>query len=192
MLDKFKFYLIGAAFLFFIALTVSNNINHKRYLRERSRADVAENNFFNSIQDNQDKSQFILRQDQVIGKIKIERDSLAKELQIRPKTITKIVERVITQTDTIIKDLPVYMIGKNEWSVSDSDKCFVWKGIAKLTDDSLNVNRTLFSYHNNITEVFYSQRDKILFLRIGKKRTYQKTLSECGGERVREIIITKP
>jgi len=142
--------------------------------------------------ENRTETTLFLKQKELSGQLLKERDSLANALKIRPKTITKFVDRVITEHDTVPGKVPVTEISKNTWKISDSDKCWTWTGIAKLSNDSLNVTRTLFDYHNKITDVFWSQRAKqFLWFRIGKKKTYHKTMSECGDVSTKEINILK-
>jgi hypothetical protein len=118
-------------------------------------------------------------------------DSLSKALKIRPKTITKYIEVEKTIHDTIDKPVYVYPV-KDTWLLADSGKCWVWEAVAKISNDSLKVNRTNFDYHDKLTQFFFWEREKkFLFIHFGKKRYYQKSYSDCGTDKTLVIDIKK-
>ena len=113
-----------------------------------------------------------------------------KSLSIKPKEVTKIVYRYITDIDTV--DRPVYVdYRKTHWMVSDTGNCFTWSGMAFLSDTTLKVTRTEFYYQNQTTDYFYQSRPhKFLGIRYGKKKVRQLTVPVCGtaSEKVIEIL----
>lgn len=120
-------------------------------------------------------------------------DSLTTALQIKPKTVLKTVEKEVRVTDTIPKEVPVYILGRDKWFISDTDKCWSWSAIATVKGDSLDINRTNFNYHNKTTDIYYWERTKhFWFIKYGKKKTFVKTSSECGESYTREINIKGP
>ena len=192
LLVKFKWYLVAFGVLCLMAFTIWLNVilkQNKTYKLENAR--------LNSNQvvllaraSNYEKLVLTYREAEKQNLIRF--DSLAKLLKIKPKEITKIVEKTIVQTDTVDHLIPVDVIGKDTWLISDKDKCFEWSGVARLKDDSLNVTRTLFNYHNKTDDVFWEHRKyKFLGIRFGKKQTFQQTVSECGNAQTIEISILK-
>ena len=128
--------------------------------------------------------------------LKIANDSikvLLKKMSVPIKVVTKIVEKTVTVNDTVIKEVPVYLVAKNEWKISDRDKCWTWQGIAKLTDDSLSVKRTAFTYQNKTTDVYHRKmKGKFLFFRIySRKEIEMNSVSECGDSFTKIINVTK-
>jgi hypothetical protein len=133
-----------------------------------------------------------LKEKELTRELSTQRDSLAKALKIRPKQVEKIVYRDNTIRDTVIKEVPVIISGKNEWKISDKDKCWSWNAIANLNGDSLKVNRTGFDYHNRTTETYYQKRPKkFLFIHYGKKQNYIEIKPECGEVTVKSFVFVK-
>ena len=131
------------------------------------------------------KDEFIKVQD---AKLKQALDSL----KIKPKSIEKIVYRTITEKDTVIKEIPVLQITKQQWQFTDTGDCYVYKGVVFYTDDSIHVKKTAFFYTNETTDYFYQQRPhKFLFIRFGKKEVKQVTVPKCGTASERVIEIQK-
>ena len=130
------------------------------------------------------------KQAQGIATLKI--DSLSNALKIKPKTIERTIEKIVTVHDTTVKEVPVYILGNDRWLISDQDKCWSWKGIAILNNDSLKISRTSFDYTNKTTDIYFWERTKKFWIiRYGKKKTYVKTSSDCGESFTREIDIRK-
>lgn len=134
------------------------------------------------LQENIQYANYILRDNEVIGKLRHEKDSIAEALRIKPKQIEKIKYETITVHDSIDRPVPVYIAGKNFWQISDTiNKCTVYKADIFLTDDSLTVKRTDFFNQNKVTNVHFRQRPhRFLFIRWGKWVNLQQTSSECG------------
>ena len=123
-----------------------------------------------------------LKEIEISDQLRHERDSIAEALKIKPKQVEKIIYTTITEIDSIPYPVSVSQFANNEWMIADTGKCFVWKGKAILTHDSLNVNRTLFSYHNKTTQTFYRERPhKFWFIHWGKWQNIQKIDAKCGG-----------
>lgn len=191
-MKKIKTYLLIFAVIFCGSSIVLNNIQSKKIIRlEKENARVQANNA-QLMGENLQKTTLVLRKDEINGKLKGTIDSLSKALQIKPKQITKIVTETITQIDSIPYPVPVYISGQNFWKIKDAGPCFRWQADAFMLDDSLSINRTLFSYSNKTTDVYFKERPhKFLFLRFGKWQYKQKTDSECGESIVKEIQFIK-
>ena len=188
---KAKQYLIIAGVVAILLLIVSNKIIIDRYQREKADRIRLENNQAQLLAEKLAQITLNLKQKEFINSLSSENDSLLKALKIKPKTVVKFVERTSIVHDTITKEVPVYVTGYRQWHIKDNGQCWKWEADAYLINDSLNIDRTLFDYHNNQKDIFYQVRNKILFLRIGKKVTYQRSISDCGGEVVKTINIIK-
>jgi len=192
IMKNIKLILIGIAVLFFATAIVTVNIQAKK-IKERDKeiARIQLNNI-QLMAENKQKTTLVLKERELTGKVLAERDSLAERLKIRPKEILKVITETIIQTDTVIKKVPVYIAEQNFWKIKDAGPCFKWQADAFLKDDSLSVNRTLFSYSNKTTDVYFKERPrKFLFIRYGKWQYKQKIDSECGGISTREIQFIK-
>lgn len=191
-MTKIKIYLIGGAALFLMATAVTVNIQRKVIKKRNAEiARIAANNS-QLMQDNAQTTTLYLVEKEVTGRLKMERDSLAKSLNIKPKQIEKIVYVVNSTHDTVIVEVPVIYQEANRWQISDTGKCYIWQGVAFLRDDSLKIQRTLFEYNNHTIETFYRKRPyKFLFIRFGKWRYHQKIDAECGSVQVKSINFSK-
>lgn len=130
------------------------------------------------------KDEFIVSMTDSVGK-------LLKSLAIKPKQVIKYIEREVKEVIRDTVEVESEWLKDVTWKLSDKDKCWRWEAEATLNELDLDVNRTFFEYKNASTDIYYWQRKKILFLRIGKKDYYQKHLPECGTESIREITIIK-
>jgi plasmid maintenance system antidote protein VapI len=178
---KIKTILIGVAILlvmiFFATVKIQAN-KIKKLKEERARLEL---NYLNAVQDAENNSLFLLKEKELTKRQKEVNDSLAKALKVKPKFIDKIVYETVTVTDTVSLLVPVQYMSKDFWLVTDTGKCFVWKAEARLTDDSLSVKRTDFTYHNLTTEVFYRRRPfNFWFIHLGKAVNIQQKSMECG------------
>lgn len=192
MINKTIKYIIGILIVFLLILAWQFNSIHKKYLQEKADRERLEENVRQLSAQNAQQTILILTQKELTGKYLAQRDSLADVLKIRPKTITRIVEKIIVDIDTTDKPVDVNPVENNLWLVADSDKCWLWEGIALLKNEDLDITRTYFDYHNSVTDIFWSERPKkFLFIRYGKKQFYQKSLPECGKVITREIQIIK-
>ena len=192
IMKNIKLILIGLVVLFLASAVVTVNIQAKKIkARDAEIARVQQNNM-QLMGENRTQTTLVLKERELTGKVLAERDSLAERLKIRPKQITKIITKTVIQKDTVIQKVPVYISGQNFWKIKDAGPCFKWQADAFLKDDSLSVNRALFSYSNKTTDVFFKERPrKFLFIRFGKWQYKQKIDSECGGVSTKEITFIK-
>jgi hypothetical protein len=186
-----KYGLVVITVFMLILLYQNNNLNKKLdkeiELRKQEQLNIAQ-----LLAEKQSNTNLILTQKEALKITSLKIDSLSKVLKIRPKTIDKIVEQIVIIRDTIDKEIFVSDIDEYLWFISDTDKCFIWEGEAEFINEELDVKRTYFDYHNKVTDVFWSERpNKFLFIRYGKKQTYQKSIPECGTATTREITIRK-
>jgi len=181
-LNKFKAYLIGLVILILIAGFFTIKYLVKENQKYRSDNYRLESNQFQILSDVTQQTELYLKQKEVTGRIKRERDSLALIVKVKPKYITKVITETVTIKDTVFKEVSTTLISKGMWNISDSDKCFLWQAKAVLKNDSLLVNRTLFNYENKTTEIYWRERPhKFLFIKYGKFVNYQKKSSDCGS-----------
>ena len=191
-MKNIKLILIGVAVLFLTSAVVTVKIQSNT-IKARD-AEIARVQFNNMqlMGENRQKTTLVLRSNEINSKLSLELDSISKVLKIRPKEILKVITNTLIQKDTVIKKVPVYISGQNFWKIKDSGPCFKWQADAFMLDDSLSIDRTLFSYSNKTTDVYYKERPrKFLFIRFGKWQYKQKTDSECGESVVKEIQFIK-
>jgi hypothetical protein len=182
MLLKFKYYFIAAAVLILLAGVATIKIQADKIKKRNAEiARLAENNE-QLMANNAQTTTLYLTEKEVTGRLKTERDSLAAAVKVKPNQITKIVYVDNITHDTIRVEVPVAIVGKSAWKISDSGECFKWAANALLKGDSLSVQRTLFEYNNRITQLFYRKRPhKFLFIRYGPWENFQQVSSECGS-----------
>ena len=185
---KTKLYLIAGIIILFVVIGfMFNRIEKLKAEKETQLSNVSQ-----LLLEKAKHTSLILSYKQAQGITSLKIDSLSNALEIKPRTIEKTVEKIVTLHDTIEKEVPVYILGKDRWLISDQDNCWIWKGIAILNNDSLKISRTSFDYTNKTTDIYFWERTKKLwFLQYGKKKTYVKTSSDCGESFTREIDITK-
>jgi hypothetical protein len=184
--------IIGAIVLLFFGMGITINIQIKSIKRLRADNIRMNQNIDQLMQDNAQQTALVLTEREVTGKIKRERDSLAKALQIRPKQIEKIVYIDNSTHDTIRINVPSIITGQDAWKIQDSTKCFKWAANALKQGDELKITRTLFEYDNRITQTFYRKRPyKFLFVKYGKWQNLQRIESECGENTVKQFTFIK-
>jgi hypothetical protein len=187
-----KTYLILAGIILFLALFSTIKILHNSNLKLKSENARIEGNQFALLSDNQNKVNLFLKEKEVTGQLKKERDSLAKELKIKPKQITDIITIDNSTHDTLKVTIPVYITTKNEWLLKDSTRCLKYASKLILKGDSIKAERQYFEYNNKITEVFYKIRPhRFLFIRYGKWQFKEKISSTCGTVQEKDITFTK-
>lgn len=181
-MKRILLYLIGALLLMLIILSLQYNIVHKKYLQEKADRERLWKNNLQLFSENRRQTELIYTKDEFL---KLMTDSLKKtlkQLHIKPKTVTQIIEKTITQEihDTVF--VPIQTIEKNHWLIQDTGACFIWQGEAKLFQDSLKINRINFEYNNKITDYYYRKLQwKFLFLRkYSRKEIIHKTVPQCG------------
>lgn len=193
MIPKVKNYLTIAGVLFIIALSATNYLNHKKFLKEKAERIRQENNVAELLKKDKANIALNLTQSEYISSLSSENESLLKKLQIKPKTVVKFVEREVIIKDTVVKEVPVYKTAYNQWHISDKDKCWRWEADAYLWNDSLKIDRTLFDYRNKTSDVFYKKRVfKLWFIEIySGKKIIQQTSSECGEVNTKTVQVIK-
>ncbi|NLH62241.1 MAG: hypothetical protein GX452_12655 [Ignavibacteriales bacterium] len=192
-MKKIYIYLIGALLIMLALLAWQNSHLHKLYIREKiDRERLFENNL-QLFSENRRQTELIYTKDEFL---KIMSDSLKKtlrDLKIKPKTVTQIIEKTIIQElhDTII--VPVKVIGKNWWEIKDTGPCFLWQGEARLFGDSLAVDRTDFIYQNKTTDYYYRKlKGRFLFLKFYSRNEIEhKTVSDCGDTIERVVRVER-
>jgi hypothetical protein len=193
-MKNIKLYGILAVVIFLIIAVVTVNIQAKKIKALKADNSRIENNNFQLMSDASKFENLYLKNQEVTGKLKRSRDSLAKVLETKPKEIEKIIYLDTYLHDTITKEVPVLWIGKDHWSFTDTiNKCAVYKAEAfLLPNDSLKINRTGFDDHNRITEVFYRARPhKFLFIKYGRWVNKELIGATCGSPIERTFQFTK-
>ena len=191
-LNKFKLYLYGFVILILVAGFFTIKYLVKENQKYRSDNYRLESNQFQILSDATQQTELYLKQKEVTGKIKRERDSLALIVKVKPKFIEKIITIDNSTHDTIPVLVPAKITGKNEWEIRDSIKCLKIVYNAKLKGDSLITKRELLEYNNKTIQTFYKVRPhKFLCIRFGKWVYKQKIDSECGEVSIQTINFTK-
>lgn len=186
-----KFIYITVAVIVTVLL-VSNMIQEGKIQRLKTENSRISNNNLQLMSDNRTQTTLYLTQKEITGKVKEKLDSASKALKIAKKQVAKIVEVKTTIHDTIPKEVPATYAGKDQWKISDSDKCWSWAGIASLKNDSLHVVRTGFDYDNTTTPVYYRERPKhFLFIKYGKWVNKVSITSKCGVPSITEFNFIK-
>ena len=185
---KLKYYLVMGAIVLLGILASVVQVQRKKIQRQSDRIDRLLTNVETLLDDTAQQTALFLTQRELTGKVLAERDSLANALKIRPRTITKFIDRIVTQHDTTEIMVPVRVKNDTTFIISDIQPCYTWEGTAVLTGDSLIVKRNLFDYHNKITEIFFWKRNFPIF---GKKKFFQQTSLECGSQKTKEINILR-
>jgi hypothetical protein len=178
-----KFKLIGIGLLVVILIGMSITISITRASNKKLKAENSRlaNNELQLLADNIHIRELILKKEEVTGKLRIERDSLAAALKIKPKQIEKIIyiNNVIHDTTTVSVDLKNFGVG--EWLLRDSSECFKYVSKLVLRGDSFSGKRQLFEYTNKTTQTFYKKRPhKFLFIKYGRWQYLQKIDATCG------------
>lgn len=182
MFKNLKLYLIGVVILFLAGTVITVNLQAKKIKRIEADNFRLESNQYQLMADARTQTNLFLKEKEINGILHQERDSLANSLQIKPKQVLKIVYETQTIHDTILKPVQVFIQGQNFWKIKDQDKCFTWQADAFLKNDSLEINRTLFDYHNKVTDVYYRKRPhKFLCFHFGKYQNFNQKSSECGN-----------
>ena len=192
-MKNLKLYFYGLIALFFIGAVMTSNILIKKNKALKAENVRVENNNLQLMAKDRENTNLILTKDEFIGTISDSLSKTLKQLNIKPKTITKIVETKITETirDTVF--VPVIKKGKDEWFLSDTiNKCSLYEADIKIMDDSLFFNRTLFKNDNTIEDIFTSTRPhKFLFFKWGKEEVIQTSIPDCGETTSKTIDILR-
>jgi len=184
-MSKIKLIGIGIVVLFLASAVITTNVLRKQNIKLKADNYRLVKNQNQVMNENISIKNLRLKEIEINDRLRLERDSIAEALKIKPKQVERIIYITTTEIDTVVKNVPVYVVGQNFWKIKDSGKCFRWEADAFLLDDSLNVNRTLFDYHNKTTQTFYRERPKkFLFIRYGKWQYKQQIDSECGESKL--------
>jgi hypothetical protein len=186
-MKNIKLYIYGGVFLLILLLGGGLNYFYGKYKQEKARANrVTENN-------NQllkvDSTLRVLNvtKDELTGRLKLQVDSLAKQLDIKPKQIIKYVDWYITVHDTVKKEVKVTKLTDSTYFIADSTDCWRWEGLAILDSGILSVKRLSFDDRNEISDVTYWYRKWFL----GKKRYTRDITAKCGTTKTVEVNIIK-
>ena len=191
MFKKIKYYLIGIAVLFLISTIVIVNIQSQIIKKRNAEIVRIGNNNYQLMADNRNITNLNLVEKEVNGRLKIERDSLAASLKIKPKSIEKIISIDNSTHDTVKVPVSANIIGPDKWRIADKGDCFKWQGNAFKQGDSLKIQRTLFEYSNRTIQVFYKTAPHFWFIRTGKWQYLQKIESECGQTTLQSFTFLK-
>jgi len=187
-----KFYLVSLGVVFSISLFVTIGISfNKIRLQKIEIARLSENNY-NLTQEGNTTTTLLLKQKEVTGRLRRERDSIARVLDARARNIIRLTYTTIHFSVSQVKPVPVKAQGKNTWQINDSTACFVWKGSAQLTGDSLKVNRLLFRYDAKVNSAYYKRRPKMfLGIPFGRFIFTEVSSSQCGSVQTKNIEFTR-
>jgi hypothetical protein len=190
-MKNLRLYAIAAVVILILGLSTWGYFEHKGRLREKADRERLQLNQEQLMTENIQISNLVIKNKEVTGRLKQERDSLAAVLKIKPKQIERIIYINNTIHDTVNKPVPVFITGKDTWLISDSSKCYKWDADVYLMNDSLKVWRTNFEYSNLTTQTFYKKAPHIWFIRIGKWNYMQKINSECGEVIYKNFVFEK-
>lgn len=177
---KIKTILIGSAIVFVIILFATISIQIEKIKKQKAEIIRLGENNYQLLADRNNNMTLYLKEKEVTGRLKHERDSMAEALKIKPKTINRIVYIDNYIHDTVKISVPVERLGKNEWMLRDSTKCLKYASKLILKGDSLTAQRQLFEYTNRTTEIYYRKARHIWFIRIGKWTNFVQIDSDCG------------
>lgn len=191
-MNKIKLYLIIAGIVIIASAFVTANILIKENRKLKAEVQRVQLNNLQLMSEGLQQTNLYLKEKEVTGRLKIERDSLAKSLKIKPKFIDRIVTQTISIHDTIIKEVPIQLIGTNHWIIADTGKCYIWKGEVFLEDNLLRVHKTGFDYSNKTKDIYWRKRPfNLWFIHLGKPIHYHQISSECGKVSVKTFDFIK-
>jgi hypothetical protein len=193
-MKNIKLYLIIGAALLLISGVVLIQVQRNTIIKLRNENTRLDSNQTQLLADLQKQIILNLKESEVTGRLKFQRDSLAEVLKIRPKQITEIVTINNVVHDTIKKEIPVNVIARDYWSISDTGKCFKYSADIYYNQqaDSMLVWRTNYEDFNTTTQVFYRKRPhKFWFIHYGKWQYLQSIKSKCGEPSIKTINFIK-
>jgi len=183
--------LIGIAVVTIIGAFVTVDIQRKKIKQKNEKIARITENMNQVLDDNVTQTILVLSNNEVIGQIKRERDSLAKALKIKPKQIEKIVTIENTVHDTVKIAVLITKSYPGGWLYRDSTECLKYVSKLVLRGDSLKGERQLLEYDNRITQTFYRKAPHIWFIRTGKWEYLQEVSSKCGENKTQSITFLK-
>jgi hypothetical protein len=192
-INKIKIALIVATILFIIGLIVNLQIVNNKLAKERADNDRLVTNQIQLTGEKRQIENYAFRLSEVNGALKIQIDSLARALHLKPKYITRIEYRTITEVDSVDRLVYVQKTDYNRWTVQDSDKCWTWTGMATLDTIKwdLQVIRNNFEYTNKITETFYRKKPAGFWGFLKKRVNYHAITPKCGEATLQTFTFTK-
>jgi hypothetical protein len=190
---KLKTILIIAGVVIFISLLTTVKILNNQRLKEKAEKEHWQRNYTEQADYNKRNTEIVYKQGEFIGQLSDSLKSLLSALDIKPKTIVKIIEKTNILRDTSIREVPVSPLRKDEWKIFDKEKCWTWEGIARIEGDSISVKRIGFDYHNLSLDIYSKKlKWKFLFLRrYYRNEIVQTSTSECGSSVSRTITVVK-
>jgi len=190
-MSKIKAIIIGVIVVLFFSMGVTIQVLSRKYQDEKANRERLWQNNLNLTAENRQYTKLIFTKDEFIRQMNDSLKTALESLKIKPKEVTKIVYRYITDIDTVDKVVFVDY-RKTHWQVSDTGKCFTWSAMAFLSDTLLKITRTNFNYSNSTVDYFYQSRPKkFWFIHYGKKKIKQVTVPRCGETTEKTIEIIK-
>jgi hypothetical protein len=191
-MSKLKLILIVAGVVIFMSMGVTIQVLSRKYQAEKSDRERLWQNNLALTSGNRHQVNLLYQRDEFISQLSDSLKSALNSLKIKPTEITKIIYRTITDKtiDTVLVE--VNPISEMSWSVSDSGKCWAWKGDLEMIEGNPELSRTFFEYNNQTVDYFYQSRPKkFLFIHYGKKKVRQVTVPRCGETYEKTIEIVK-
>jgi hypothetical protein len=191
-MNKLKLYIVLALFALLCGMVIALNIYRTKFLQEQMRAERLALNQAQLINESSNYKRLYLTQKEfTVGK-DARIDSLLAELKVKPKQVTRYVERWHYSVDTIVRiDTLIVLPDNYTWPFADTTNCFMFAGNIKIGQEVImEVNRR--EYTNKTTEVAYLERSKrFLGIKYGPfvARLYVK--NTCGGDIVKDIEVIK-
>lgn len=188
-MNKIVKYIIGGLVVFLLILAwqgwrLGNKLEKARQDIERLKENQKQ------LLDEKNKNVVIIQtKDEFITTLTTTNDSLLKELKIRPRTVTKIVERIDKQIvkDTFLLEVTPYK--DMSWKIKDSIKvdnfvCMRYEADAWLDGYNLEAQRTHYENYDKTIEVVHRRlKWKFLFIYVYERDKVDITSkSTCGKE----------
>lgn len=190
-MPKVKIILIIAGILLFFSMGVTIQTLSKKYKAEKADKERLWNNNMQLQAEKRTQLALIYTQKEFTRLISDSLKHALDSLKIKPKQVIKIIYRTLTDIDTVNHTVFVDY-RKTHWLVSDTGNCFVWSGMAFLSDTTLKVTRTDFKYENSLPELYWTERPhRFLFIKWGKRKVKHITSPKCGGISQETIIEIK-
>jgi hypothetical protein len=191
-MNKINIYLIGAAIVIFCAAVMAANLYRQRFLQQRDRADRLLENQSQLLQRSASYKKLYITHKELADTKDARIDSLLSELKVKPKHVTRYVERWHHTVDTIIKrDTLVVLADKYTWPFVDTSSCFIFAGNV-LIGENVVLEVTRREYTNQTTEVAYLERSKkFLGIRYGPLSAKIYVKNTCGADQIRDIEVVK-
>ena len=188
-----KNYTIIALLGLLLSLAGAYKLQHNKLVKEKADNERLSLNQERMLTDSLKNVEITLTQKEWLKQKSDSIKALEKANKIRPRTVIRYVERTLTDKITVPKIVPVSIVSKNTWQIKDSTGCYVWKGTAYLSGESLQVTRTLFIYKNTSQDLLHREKKgKFLFWDTYYKDRFTLTSkSECGSQTSKTINIIK-